>query len=89
MSKPPGKCVFCSGIGLTKEHVFSDWLKKLIPKTADQSDMFAGMHFNARASEFGFHNPPQIRRRQGSSQQRKKRIVCLKCNIGWMSETVE
>ena len=32
MAKPPGQCIFCERTGLTKEHVFPDWLNSLYPK---------------------------------------------------------
>src|SRR5947208_778698 len=30
--KPPGKCIFCGGRGLTKEHMWADWLRPYIPR---------------------------------------------------------
>src|SRR6266566_295420 len=36
MPKPQGRCIFCGRTGLTKEHIWADWLKKFIPKNMKQ-----------------------------------------------------
>ncbi len=32
MANPQGRCVFCGGTPVTKEHVWSDWLDEVIPR---------------------------------------------------------
>jgi len=34
MSRPAGKCVFCSRGDLTKSHIWPEWAQKVIPATA-------------------------------------------------------
>ncbi len=83
MSTPAGKCVFCGGHGLTKGHVWPDWLNGILPNTATHHEQETGRFytFDARAP-----GPPyDLRTRQGSARSRKPRNTCLRCNSGWMS----
>ena len=73
--KPPGRCIFCGGFGLSKEHLFSDWLRELFPRSADDT------HSIGEKDEA----PWRLTHRQGHSGTKKFRAVCKKCNNGWMS----
>ena len=82
----PGKCVFCGREGLSKEHIFPDWLKQIFPKNANQKHE----HW---ASARGFERPRSVPQRgvdrigQGSILAKKVRVVCERhCNNGWLSE---
>jgi len=83
-----GTCIFCGGLGLTKEHVWPDWLRKVIVSTTKQSaHIVDGMiQLNPRpiyiidATKFGRQN------RTGAITSRKLRVVCIKCNNNWMSD---
>lgn len=84
MAKPPGKCVFCGNGGLTKEHVWSDWLKQIIPRDWDRYEQYAA----------DVHNPDPAtdkprHKKQGAVHSRQARIVCGACNSGWMGDIVE
>jgi hypothetical protein len=83
MSQPRGKCVFCGGTGLTKGHVWPDWLNRIMPYTATHHEETTG-YFSTFEPEVP--GPPQTKReRQGHARSRKPRNTCLKCNGGWMN----
>jgi hypothetical protein len=75
MVKPPGRCIFCTGFRLTKEHLFADWLRELFPRSASDT------HTMGEAEG----EPWRIIRRQGHSGSKKIRAVCDTCNNGWIS----
>lgn len=79
--KGPGRCVFCGGRPLTKQHVFGDRMRKLFISPAnvrrqDQSYQrdFRPVHREKLNSKIN----------QGAFFTRKVRVVCLRCNTGWM-----
>jgi hypothetical protein len=81
----PRRCIFCGGTGLSKEHIWSDWLGKIIPRSDDHSQSIIR----------DVPGPDRIRivepflySHQGSMNSRKLRNVCKKCNNGWMSAIV-
>jgi hypothetical protein len=81
--KPPGKCIFCGGPGLTKEHIFSEWMSKVLPKEP-----------GARMRRFrtivepdhpgGPRMVPIIGTQPGDAASRQVRVVCRNCNGRWM-----
>ncbi|WP_316161836.1 hypothetical protein [Bradyrhizobium sp. SZCCHNRI20481] len=83
MSKPAGKCVFCGGAGLSKGHVWPDWMNRILPNTAT--------HHEQEIGKFSTFEPTvpgpaySIRVAQGHARTRKPRNTCLACNGGWMS----
>jgi hypothetical protein len=78
--KGPGSCIFCGGSRLTKEHIFSNWLKSLLPST--------DVHTQTLADPFAKENPVTQKTRPGTLTQWKIRKVCAICNSGWMSQIV-
>ncbi len=82
-----GTCIFCGGLGLTKEHVWPDWLRNVIVSTTKRSaHIVDGMvQLSPRSiyiideTKFGKQN------RTGAITSRKLRVVCIKCNNNWMS----
>jgi hypothetical protein len=83
MAKPPKLCAFCEKPGsITKQHIWPEWIKKIIPGTASSHSVVTG--------EFLTFNPgpkyPQTHAamRQGPAGSRKVRNVCGPCNGGWM-----
>ena len=82
----PGKCVFCRETGLSKEHVFSKWLKSIIPKVPQHT----------QTTNFTLTDPicktatiyRDMVTHQGAPNQRSIRKVCVQCNSGWMSVIV-
>lgn len=76
MSKPPGCCIFCRGFRLSKEHIFSDWLRSIFPRTTSQTHSVG-----VRTGDFW-----SVSQYQGHSGTRKIRAVCVRCNGGWISQ---
>jgi hypothetical protein len=82
-NKQHGSCVFCGSINVTKQHVWPDWLKSIVPRKYPE-------HFQM-LTMIDIHTPgiavlqPDIRHKRGPSGTRKIRNVCAKCNSGWMS----
>jgi hypothetical protein len=86
MSKPSAKCVFCGGDGVTKGHVWPDWLNKILPRTPTHHE-----EINGELLTFTPKIPvsPQSRTlRQGQTRSRRPRNTCRQRNGGWMS-TIE
>lgn len=80
MAKPAGRCIFCGGFGLSKEHVLPDWLRQIFPRLPTDThtwDILQDAHTAA----------PSMRRIRGQGQlgSKKVRVVCKKCNSGWLS----
>jgi hypothetical protein len=83
MSKPEGKCKFCGRSGLTKGHVWPDWLNSILPKTASHHEQEIGKFQTfARSIPGPAH---QVIVEQGHARSRRPRNTCLSCNTGWMS----
>lgn len=82
MARPQRFCIFCGKPGLTREHVWADWLKKYIPKDmTDHSSLFAVVHPT--------HSDAKRRKQPGDIRSRKLRVVCGACNNGWISRLQE
>jgi hypothetical protein len=88
--KPPGKCIFCGRTGLSKEHIWSDWLKTLIARRDMHAQGSEAFEFDRTTNEFRVTRPMTTESKQGCMTQRKIRKVCEShCNNGWMSRAVE
>ena len=82
MPRPQRFCIFCGKPGLTREHVWADWLKKYVRKDMkEHSALFAIVHPT--------HSEPHRKKRSGDLQSRRLRVVCKDCNTGWMSRLQE
>lgn len=79
MSKRSSKrCIFCGYQGrLSREHVWADWLKSVIPRDAPYNEHVVTTQ---GVSERGKLDGP------GDPHSRRLRIVCKKCNETWMSK---
>ena len=86
--QPQGKCIFCNGKGLSKEHIWSDWLKEIIPRNSAHGNSWAGAWIDPKFQEFKWTKLPREESRQGPVISRKVRNVCKACNNGWISEVV-
>lgn len=82
MAKPPGRCIFCGNHGLTREHVWANWLRAYIPREKTQHRTRSLLVFPARFEE-------SIERRTGDPHSRRIRRVCGRCNNGWMGKLQE
>ncbi|TCR04077.1 hypothetical protein [Neorhizobium sp. JUb45] len=86
MAKPQGKCIFCGGHGLTKEHVMPKWIRPLLARFGETPNHF---RFRTGQAQIPFTNitsiTPNIIPKQGYFLNQRLRVVCAKCNGGWMS----
>jgi len=82
MAKPPGLCIFCGKGGLSKEHLFADWLRELFPRTPHDTRTQGETWFEASAGQW---TSPLRRSFQGHTGSKKLRVVCTKCNNNWVS----
>jgi hypothetical protein len=73
------RCIFCRGAGLSREHIWADWLKRYIPKNMTNYDSLSATVHETHA-EF------RHRRHGGDLRSRTLRVVCKSCNNGWMSQ---
>lgn len=78
-----GKCIFCGGKGLTKQHVLPDWLREYFPRTANDTKTQNLMYF--KRNENSMLTTPNIQKTQGHLGNVRIRNVCEKCNSGWIS----
>ena len=85
----PGRCVFCNGLGMTKEHIWSDWITKrgLVPGEQSHGQVVAHTHFNDKEKIVTI-DADLIGPKLGALIQRKIRNVCVGCNTGWMRDVV-
>lgn len=79
MPKPQRFCIYCGGAGLTKEHLYADWLREYIPRELDE-------HRTASTITFPHKSETKVRHQTGDTHAKRLRRVCLKCNGGWMSD---
>ncbi len=85
--KGRGQCVFCSKGGLSKQHMWPDWIKKIVPRT-DSSHTQHLMRFNILPGKTALIRP-ELQQHRGNIGARKIRNVCKSCNSGWMSRVEE
>ncbi len=83
MAKPPGRCIFCDGFGLSKEHVLPDWLRSIFPRLATDTHTFNAASW-LNLPTVGMVPLPSKKSGQGHSLSKKVRVVCEQCNTGWM-----
>ena len=81
--KPPGRCIFCSRMAVSKEHFWPEWAHGLIkhpsPPAGNVEDVWAITAYSPTPSL------THRRNRQGSVLTKRLRCVCETCNSGWMS----
>lgn len=83
-SKQPGICVFCGRSGVTKQHLWPDWLKSVIPREGqDHSQFLTKIDMSMPGTAV---IRPDIQFKRGPFGARKIRNVCAGCNSGWMSK---
>ena len=78
-----GQCIFCSGPKMSKEHFWSSWMGDLIQGDKD------GYHTHkiiTSDAKLGTNESIVDNERQGDVTTKKIRVVCCKCNNGWMSQ---
>jgi hypothetical protein len=84
--KPPGKCIFCGGGNLTKEHFWPRWARALLPTYPENrhiEQIYTFVEKNKLVRQ------PDTLERPGNASTKKIRVVCKSCNSGWMSGVEE
>jgi len=76
---PHRECIFCKARGMTYEHVWQDWLKQYVPQNIPQHR--SGLH-----EIYKTHFTTSVKTWSGDPQSRRLRVVCGRCNGGWMKE---
>jgi hypothetical protein len=94
-SVAPGKCIFCGGEGLTKEHLWAEWIQHYIPKDSARSAHRVDIETASRQTPLKHPEFDQDRFEANSIRgkldnvgdplTRKLHVVCGACNSGWMS----
>lgn len=80
--KSAGKCAFCEGGGLSKEHLWPAWAKPFLPERAIAERVEQQLTFSEKVK---LVSPSHTKTRNGHPWTRKFRVVCRTCNNGWMS----
>jgi hypothetical protein len=90
MLKPPALCIFCGRGGLSKEHIFPDWMRQLFRRTPYDTHTEGEFVWvpNPR-SDNQMWTLPARRLVRGHTGSRKVRVVCKKCNNEWMADIDE
>jgi hypothetical protein len=83
VKKRKGECVFCNGYGLTKQHLWPDWLKQILHREGNSHSQF--MTAVDRTVPNKVFIKPELIEKQGHIGVRKIRNVCGSCNSGWIS----
>jgi hypothetical protein len=86
--KSAGRCIFCGRTGLTKEHVWSDWLRQIVPPTLPHGNHFGTVSHRSESKTIVV-TELKGKVKPGNLQQKQLKRVCGTCNKGWMSEYVE
>jgi hypothetical protein len=82
MARPQRFCIFCGKPGLTREHVWADWLRRFIPKTEASYSRFM-------ATAHPTHTDFKCKKVSGDLRSQRLRVVCKSCNGGWMGRLQE
>jgi hypothetical protein len=79
MSKPQKRCIFCGGAPLTREHIWPQWLRAHLP--------IAMINYQSlQAIEHRRQTDRNVSTRSGDPHSWRIRVVCARCNNGWMSQ---
>jgi hypothetical protein len=80
--KPPGRCIFCPGTRMSKEHFWSTWSKSMLP--VGKEDAYHEEKITHTRKTILVKR--ELRTRPGSAASKKMRVVCENCNNEWMNE---
>ena len=82
--KEQGRCIFCEGYGLTKEHIWPQWSFKYVPKGLNKKHTRGLVQSSKATSQI--RGVQKIKNYNGSVSTIQIRVVCgVRCNSGWMS----
>jgi hypothetical protein len=77
--REPKRCIFCgSSDPLTREHLFSNWTRRFVPRTTKD-------YTSVRATSYHDRTDFVLVKRQGDIRDSQIKCVCERvCNNGWM-----
>ncbi|MDF2156159.1 hypothetical protein [Vibrio sp. CAU 1672] len=79
------KCIFCDQTGMSKEHFWPDWMGKELGKSPTDKYVEGVIASEPKSSDYD----EKLSERFGNVSTKKFRVVCTKCNNGWMSALEE
>jgi hypothetical protein len=83
----PRPCIFCgpreAGNRMSGEHLWSEWMADLLPASHGRKYIETRQTFGARKIAIA---KPAFRKRQGTANKRRIKVVCMKCNSEWMGD---
>jgi hypothetical protein len=75
------KCIFCGEPGLSKTHIWPQWINKLLgPPNSRRYELIRPTHRAGSPTEHQL----ETRQFQGSIFSQKPYLACVDCNTGWM-----
>lgn len=87
MSRPPKRCIYCGATGVTKEHLWGSWSRKLARATFPATEHIVTRFVAGEISPALVAPGPLTR--AGSPRSLTLKVVCRACNNGWMKENVD
>jgi hypothetical protein len=78
--RPQRRCLFCDGLPLSDEHLFADWIRKLVPPGEPQRFQKK----SASSAILSIAGQPTIYKKPGNLLSKRVRVVCKLCNETWM-----
>ena len=78
-------CVFCGGSPLSKEHLWPDWIKGIVPRSGIPKHVVTFTETEGHKSK-KLISKDERKIFQGYMGNKQLKIVCEKCNNGWMSK---
>lgn len=86
MSRPPIVCIFCGKPGSSKQHIFLDRYRRILPRVgrANYTDRTYLQHQPASVVVSGYH-----KEKQGDVGRITCKKVCGRCNRGWIRTDIE
>jgi hypothetical protein len=82
MPNPQRFCIFCGGPGLTREHIYANWLRNYIPREMKSYTKSSSLIHPTRIKTL-------VKKEPGDPHSRRVKVVCGSCNNGWMSKLQE
>ena len=84
--KQSGKCIFCGGGQLSREHIWPSWMKEYLPVYPNN---YRQEQFYTFTNKTHLASRSPMLKRQGHTYDKTLRVVCQSCNNGWMSKVEE
>lgn len=83
------KCIFCDGLGLSRQHVVPDWMSPFLGEveTVRQAKSMMLLGVSSQSDEMVIIPDVPVFKNYGTLfGQLKYKVVCVVCNGGWISQ---